>query len=99
MKFVQIIEMHTSKPDEVRAADKKWNTATEGKRSASRAMWCADRNDPTRFFAIVEFPSYDEAMKNSALPETEEMAKKMGALCDGPPTFYDLDVLDIDDLA
>jgi hypothetical protein len=41
----------------------------------------------------VEFPSYEEAMANSELPETAEFAARLMELCDGPPTFRNLDVL------
>jgi hypothetical protein len=41
---------------------------------------------------IVEFASYEEAMANSARPETDEMAKKMSALASGPTKFHNLDV-------
>jgi hypothetical protein len=42
---------------------------------------------------IVEFPSYEEAMANSDLPETTELAAKLASFCDGPPTFRNLDVI------
>ena len=45
------------------------------------------------YVVVVEFPSYDEAMANSNLPETGELAAKLASLCDGPPTFRNLDVL------
>ena len=99
MGFVQIIEYRTSKYDEVRKLDEEWVAMTKGKTSATRVTQCVDRNDSTRCFTIVEFPSYEAAMKNSEMPETAAMAEKMGALCDGPPTFYDLDVNDVQDLA
>ena len=38
--------------------------------------------------------SYEAAMENSASPVTQEYAGKMMALGEGPPTFYNLDVLD-----
>jgi hypothetical protein len=41
---------------------------------------------------IVEFDSYEEAMKNSNDPETSKYAEQMGALLDGAPKFYNLDV-------
>ena len=44
------------------------------------------------YVIVVEFPSYEDAMRNSALPETSEFAGRMMALCDGPPTFRNLDV-------
>jgi hypothetical protein len=42
---------------------------------------------------MVEFESYDAAMENSNRPDTGEYAARMAELCDGPPTFYNLDVV------
>jgi hypothetical protein len=42
---------------------------------------------------IVEFPSYEEAMANSARPETDQMAKQLAALCTSGPNFHNLDVV------
>jgi steroid delta-isomerase-like uncharacterized protein len=42
---------------------------------------------------IVEFPSYEDAMRNSKLPETDKIFQEMVALCDEMPTFTDLDVV------
>jgi hypothetical protein len=42
---------------------------------------------------VIEFDSYESAMENSNRQETAEFASKMAALCDGPPTFYNLDVM------
>jgi hypothetical protein len=97
MKFVQIIEYHSSKPDEVTKLHDEFRAVTEGKRLATRVMECVDRNDPTRRFTIVEFPSYEAAMKNSALPETAAMSEKMMKVADGPPIFYDLDLVRVDE--
>jgi hypothetical protein len=33
-------------------------------------------------------------MENSALPETDRLSKKLMSFADGPPTFYNLDVVD-----
>ena len=43
---------------------------------------------------ILFFNSYEEAMQNSSLPETDTFSKKMMGLADGSPTFYNLDVED-----
>jgi hypothetical protein len=45
---------------------------------------------------IAEFPirGSDEKLE---LPETKELAKKQQALSDGPPTFYNLDVIEVRD--
>lgn len=94
MSFVQIMQMQTSKTDEIRAAVDEWARATEGKRTVQRSVMCQDRDNPGRHFVIVFFDSYEEAMKNSALPETEALSKKTASLADGPPTFYNLDVVE-----
>jgi hypothetical protein len=47
---------------------------------------------------VVEFPSYEEAMANSALPETIAFAEKLSALCVAGPTFRNLDLVRADEL-
>jgi hypothetical protein len=94
MSFVQIMQLQTSKVDEVRAAADDWDKATEGKRTVQRSVVCQDRDEPGRHFIIVYFDSYEEAMKNSALPETDILAKTTMALSDSPPIFYNLDVIE-----
>lgn len=93
MGFVQIIEFRTSQPDELKALGDQWLAATEGKRTMQRELVCADRDDPGHYVEIVEFESYEAAMRNSELPETTEIAGKMAALCDGPMRFLNLDVV------
>ncbi|MFI7063230.1 hypothetical protein ACIBL3_19765 [Kribbella sp. NPDC050124] len=94
--FVQIIEYRTQKPDEVAALNDEFrkNRETSGEGSApTLALACADRDQPGRYFAIVQFGSYEEAMENSNRADTSEYAAKMMELCDGPATYYNLDVL------
>jgi quinol monooxygenase YgiN len=93
-KFVQIIQFESDKIDEAIKLDHEYLKATEGKRSVGHALTCADRENPGRYFVIVEFPSYEAAQKNNALPETQEMSEKQMKLSKGAPTFYNLDVLD-----
>jgi hypothetical protein len=92
--FVQIFEVRTSHPDQLQQVGDEWEQATEGKRTARRRILCRDRNDPDRYLNIVFFDSYESAMENSALPETDALSKKLMSLVDGPPTFYNLDVVD-----
>jgi hypothetical protein len=94
MPFVQIVQWQTSKLDELRAAVEEWQKATEGKRTLVRSVVCEDRDQPGRHVVIAFFDSYEDAMKNSALPETDTLSKKTAALADGPPTFYNLDVIE-----
>jgi hypothetical protein len=96
--FVQIVEYRTSKPDEVRALSEDYRksreSAGDGSTAPARAMTCGDRDDAGRYFTIVEFESPEAAMENSSRADTTEFAKKMMELCDGPPTFRNLDLLD-----
>ena len=94
MSFVQIIEFKTSKIDQMRAVGQEWEKATEGKRTTRQRVMCEDRDNPGRYFVIASFDSYDEAMKNSNLPETTEFSQKMMSFADGPPAFYNLDVIE-----
>jgi hypothetical protein len=93
--FVQIIMYSTSKPVEMKAVADEWEKVTEGKRTPLRSVLCEDRNNWGRYFNIVFFDSYEAAMENSALPETDTLSKMMMDLTDGPPTFYNLDVVEI----
>jgi hypothetical protein len=93
MPFIQIIEYKTSRIDELNAVLDGWLEASKGKRTGTRGVQTKDRDATNTYLQIVEFPSYEEAMANSNLPETGEFAAKLASLCDGPPTFRNLDVL------
>jgi hypothetical protein len=94
--FIQIIEFRTSRWEELQALAQEFedsrNSEAASGASPTRLHVVADRDDPGRFLNIVEFESYEVAMENSNRPETGEFASRMAALCDGPPTFHNLDV-------
>lgn len=92
MGFVQIIKATTSKMAEMEAAHEEWLKATEGQRTVTRELICENRDKPGEYWIIVEFPSYEDAMKNNDLPATQTIAEKMTTLVDGPPEFINLDV-------
>ena len=94
MAFIQVIEMRTSKIDEIAKLEAEYRAATEGRRTVRRAIVTQDRNDPERHLILVFFDSYEAAMENSNLPETAAFGEKQSAFVDGPPTFIDLDVLE-----
>lgn len=94
MAFVQVVEFTTSRGDEIRTLVNDYRESSQGDRPSARATVCRDREDPTRYAVIVRFPSYEEAMENSARPETAAMAEAIGKLCDGPPSFRNLDVIE-----
>ena len=93
MAFIQIIEYKTNRIDELNSALDGWLEKTKGKRAASRGTQSRDRDAADTYVQIIEFPSYEAAMANSNLPETGELAAQLAKLCDGPPTFRNLDVL------
>lgn len=94
MSFVQIIEFRTSNFDEVRKVGDEWEKAAASDSRARRRIACEDRDNPGRYFNIVFFDSYESAMENSQLPMTQEFSQRMMQLADGPPTFYNLDVVE-----
>ncbi|MFC9729163.1 ester cyclase [Streptomyces roseolus] len=93
MTFVQIIDCRTSQVEELNRLMDRWVEQTRGKRTATHAVVGTDRSDAQHVVEIVEFPSYDVAMRNSQLPETDRIFREMVALCDEMPTFTDLDVV------
>lgn len=98
MSFIQIIEVTTTRLDEIQAVMDEWVAKTEGQRKARRSTLTADRDRPGTYLEIVEFPSHEEAMANSSLPATTEFAERLRKLCDTPPAFRNLDVVRVDDL-
>jgi predicted ester cyclase len=93
MTFVQLIDCKTSRFDEMNRLMDTWVEQTKGKRTATHNLIGKDRSDGSHYIEIVEFPSYEEAMRNSNLPETDKIFRDMVALCDEMPTFTDLEVV------
>lgn len=93
MPFVQLIEFQTGRIDEFDAALDEWLTESEGWRAPTRSVRTKDRDRPDTYVQIVEFPSFEAAMENSARPETSRLAERLAALCNAPPTFHNLDVV------
>ncbi|MGH9269472.1 MAG: hypothetical protein ACRD0D_15015 [Acidimicrobiales bacterium] len=91
MKFVQIVAFSTTEIDQLRKMSDEMPEPPEG---GGKGTVCADRDNPNRYMVIAEFDSYEQAMANSARPEVSEFAARKAELCDGPPTFYNLDVIE-----
>jgi hypothetical protein len=92
MSFVQIIEYETDRPDEMWALGDSRMAQMGEAPPGFRLTITQDRDNPESFVTIVEFPSYEAAMANSELPETDEFARKMAALCSSGPRFRNLEV-------
>ncbi|MGD0984000.1 MAG: hypothetical protein ABSA65_09310 [Acidimicrobiales bacterium] len=87
------MEIKTSRIDEVNALVREMGEERGDHLLARRSLHAADRDRAGHYFAIIEFDSYEEAMKNSNDPVTSEFAQKLSALLDEPPKFHNLDVL------
>jgi hypothetical protein len=90
--FVQLVEMRTSRFEEMRRFNEEWREANPD-HLLDWSILGRNRDDPDKYVAIVHFADYDVAMKNSADPRTAEYAAKMDELSDGPATFTNLDVV------
>jgi hypothetical protein len=98
MSFIQVIEITTTRPDEVEALVAEWRTQTVGRRTAQRGTFTQDRERPNTYFQIVEFPSYEDALTNSNLLETASFAERLAKLCEGPMLFRNLDVRSVQEM-
>lgn len=91
MTFIQVIDYTTDRGEEIERVLDEWRAATEGRRSTASAISCRDRDRPDHYLTIVEFPSFEQAMENSKMPETQQLANRMAELCNGEPKFLNLD--------
>jgi hypothetical protein len=92
MSFIQIIEYETDKPDEMWALGEARSAEMGDPPPGFRLTITQDRDHPNRYVTIVEFPSYEVAMENSAHPDTDAFARNMAALCTSGPHFRNLEV-------
>ncbi|MCJ1679450.1 ester cyclase [Streptomyces sp. APSN-46.1] len=93
MTFVQIIDYKTRRQDDLNQLLDRYIAQSQGKRTVTHSVVGKDREAENHYVDVVEFPSYEDAMKNSQLPETDKMFQEMVALCEGMPTFTNLDVV------
>jgi hypothetical protein len=96
MSFIQLIEIATTRPDEVELLVAEWRAQTVGR---SRG--------PTRHFhtgqRATEHLSPDRGVSflrgcDSELPETASFAERLSKLSDGPMLFRNLDVRSVEEM-
>ncbi|MFE1443900.1 hypothetical protein [Streptomyces sp. NPDC058739] len=98
MKFVQIIDFETERLDEMeQLLEEAARHRGDKKGGPTRRMLLKDRDNAHRHYLLVEFDSYEEAMRNSEDPETTKLAEQMGALASNR-RFVNCDLLDARDL-
>ncbi|MGP4008978.1 hypothetical protein [Streptomyces sp. 4N124] len=99
MKFVQIIGFETERLEEMEQQLQEFAQRNAGKAGGpTHRMLLKDRDNPRRYLAVLEFDSYDDAMRNSEDPETTKLAEQLGALSIGERTYTNCDVLDMREL-
>ncbi len=91
MSFIQIQDLHTDRFAEIDELAAQWRADTVGRRTLRSEQVYVDRTDPTHYVVVAAFDSYESAMVNSALPETDAFAAKLGPLVTGEVAFLDLD--------
>ena len=94
--YVQIIELQTSRFEEIEALHERWLAETEGTRTTISETLVRDSYAPDRYLVIVEFASPEDAQVNNELPATSRFAEDLGPLLDAPPVFQNLDLVLVD---
>jgi hypothetical protein len=95
VKFVQTIRFSTTRIDEIRALSDQYerdDAAQSPGLTATKIL--KDRDRENAYMVVAEFESYEQAMENSARPETDAFAKKMSELVDGQVGYGNFDVID-----
>jgi hypothetical protein len=88
--FIQVIQGKTTRAAELRSLSDSWRDGD----GAAAVGWLGGTygvTDDDDFLAVVRFTSRDDAMANSARPETAAFAEKLSALMEGPVEFHDSD--------
>jgi Protein of unknown function (DUF1059) len=93
--FVQLIEFETDRIAEWDAIGDRWAAAIGTQRAVRWSLLGADRDQPGRHVAMVEFPGYTEAMANSGHPATAAFLKELQSICPTEPQFRNLEVRSI----
>ena len=88
--FIQVIHGKTSRGDELRSLAEAWRDEG-GVGAVGYLGGTYGVTDGGDFLGVIRFASRDEAMANSARPETGAFAEKMAVLMDGPVEFHDCD--------
>ena len=93
MSFIQVQDLRTDRFAEIDELAAQWRADTAGRRTLLHEQVYVDRNDPHHFVIINGFDSYESAMVNSHLPETDALATRLG------PMVFELSYADLEPVA
>ncbi|WP_405484748.1 ester cyclase [Streptomyces sp. NBC_00009] len=88
-----LIDCKTARVSDMNRLMDSWVEQTKGRRTATHSIVGKDRSEPDHYVEIVEYPSYEEAIRNLQLPETSRLFHEIVALCDEKPALVGLDVV------
>jgi quinol monooxygenase YgiN len=95
VKFVQTVRFSTTRIDEIKALFDQYEQDDAAQSPGLiGAEILKDRDRENAYMVVAQFESYEQAMENSARPETDAFAKKMSALVDGQVAYGNFDVID-----
>src|SRR5207253_11287098 len=95
MAFIQAISFNTSRIEEIKALGQEFDRDQAPSAPGFRGTRILkDRDRANAYMVIAEFDSYELAMENSARPETDAFARKMGELVEGDVAYGNYDVVD-----
>jgi hypothetical protein len=90
--FIQLIEYETNDVEAVEKAILKFRDEHPGVMTFTTSLVAEDRDKPGTYISIVEFPSYEEAMKQSNHPALSEYVQSFGPDLMANRRFRNLDV-------
>jgi heme-degrading monooxygenase HmoA len=94
MKFVQTIRFSTTRIDDIMAMSNEFDEQQGNQAPGFLGVKILkDRDRENAYVVMAEFESYEQAMENSARPETDAFAKRMAEAVDGQPGFDNYDVI------
>ncbi|MFI6937669.1 hypothetical protein ACIBI4_00235 [Streptomyces sp. NPDC050418] len=94
-KFVQIIDFESQRFDEMQQVLDRFEQQMQGTSGGpTHRILLQDREQPGRYLAIIEFESYDDAMRNNERPEVAKLNEQLSALCTRAPSFTNCDLKD-----
>ena len=92
MSFVQLVEFHADDVTTLIESEAEWLASTAGRRTIQHSALYRDVHDPSHYVAYNAFPDRATAARNSGLPETDALARRLGETV-GSGTFTDLELV------
>lgn len=89
MYFTQILDVHSARERELHDLARTWHTKQLGVAPGYEGIRIlADRDDPTRFFVVVDFTTEEQANQNNDRPETQAWAETLRTLVTAEPIYH-----------